>query len=355
MSGSADPSKSHRPDTPGARPKRGWAAGRGLVVYLLLVVIVGAGGLAAGVALFHRAYTAPGPLAGETAIVIPRGASVAAISGLLADRGVVAEAALLRYGSRIFAGPEPLQAGEFAFAAGISANDAVRLLQSGKTVVRNLTVPEGLTTRQVMALIAAADGMAGNLPIHGTVGEGQLLPETYQYSWGDERAGMVARMSNAMDTALAELWPQRAAGLPLDTPAQALVLASIVERETALAEERPRIAAVFINRLRRGMRLQSDPTVVYGLSDGLGTIGRPLTRTDLRTDHPYNTYLHGGLPPGPIANPGQESIAAVLQPANSDELYFVADGNGGHAFARTLKEHNRNVAKWRKLNVNKTK
>jgi UPF0755 protein len=157
-------------------------------------------------------------------------------------------------------------------------------------------------------------------------------------------------MQNAMTETLDELWRERSPdSAPLKSPEEALILASIVERETGLAEERPRVAAVFLNRLRRGMRLQSDPTVVYGLSNGAGTIGRPLRRSDLANTHAYNTYVHAGLPPGPIANPGRDSLAAVLQPAQSKDLYFVADGTGGHAFARTLEEHNRNVARWRRI------
>ncbi len=217
-------------------------------------------------------------------------------------------------------------------------------------MARNFTIPEGLTAPQVVALLAAAEGLDGEPPPLDKIGEGTLLPETYQYVRGDRRVDIVGRMRKAMAETLDELWRKRSADAsPLATPRDAVILASIVERETALSEERPRIAAVFLNRLRRGMRLQSDPTVVYGLSNGTGTIGRPLTRADLAVDHPYNTYIHGGLPPGPIANPGRDSLAAVLQPAKSKDLYFVADGTGGHAFARTLDEHNRNVARWRRI------
>jgi UPF0755 protein len=216
-------------------------------------------------------------------------------------------------------------------------------------VVRRLTVPEGLTSAQVIARLAEAPGLegdAGPVPAEGT-----LLPATYPYTWGDSRAQMVRTMADAMRRTVRSLWATRAAGLPFETPEQAVILASIVEKETGIAGERPRIAGVFVNRLRQGMRLQADPTVAYGVGAAEGSlakgIGRALTRSDLRLAHPYNTYLVAGLPPGPIANPGRAAIAAVLQPAATDELFFVADGSGGHAFARTYDEHRANVARWR--------
>jgi UPF0755 protein len=220
------------------------------------------------------------------------------------------------------------------------------LLREGRTVVRHLTIPEGLTTVEILALLDDAPGLSGD---RSPPAEGTLLPETYNYSWGDSRAGMMARMQKAMAETLAKLWASRAAGLPLATPEAAVTLASLVEKETALAAERPRVAGVFVNRLRLGMRLQSDPTVVYALTAGKGPLGRELTRADLEVPSPYNTYRIDGLPPGPIANPGRAAIAAALQPLASRELYFVADGSGGHAFASTLEEHNRNVTRWRKL------
>jgi UPF0755 protein len=221
----------------------------------------------------------------------------------------------------------------------------MRLLQSGKTVVRRLTVVEGLTAVQVLSQIAATEGLVGPLP--QSPGEGRMLPETYHFSYGHERSAMVSRMVRAMDETLAELWAGRAPGLPFRTPDEALVLASIIEKETGRDNERARIAAVFVNRLKKGMRLQSDPTVVYALTDGGGPLARPLTRANLEIDHPYNTYVIDGFPPGPITNPGRASIAAALNPAETGELYFVADGNGGHVFAQTLQEHNRNAARWR--------
>ncbi len=331
-----------------AAARQGRRVGRMLGVGMAVLVLAGLT-IAAGAGLYlYRQLTEPGPLAAETVVVVPHGASVARIAGVLAESGVIADPASFEIGARLLARQRPLRAGEFAFAPGISAIEAMRLLQAGRTVMRSLTVPEGLTTAQVLDLVGAAAGLRGEPP--RPPGEGLLLPETYHYAWGDGATEMVARMRRAMEEALAELWLSRAEGLPFVTPEEALALASIVEKETSLAEERPRIAAVFLNRLRRGMRLQSDPTVAFALAQAGGPLGRPLTRDDLQVQHPYNTYVVDGLPPGPIANPGRASLEAVLHPADSEELYFVADGNGGHAFAKNLKEHQRNVAKWRRLN-----
>ncbi|MBT3932169.1 MAG: endolytic transglycosylase MltG [Rhodospirillaceae bacterium] len=299
--------------------------------------------------MLHRAYSDPGPLAADISVVIPRGASGQAIAATLVDVGVAADTRLFAIALRFLAPERPLRAGEYAFAARISLRDVVAKLQAGETVVRRMTVAEGLTTREVLELISMTEGLAGSLPEASELGEGVLLPETYHFSLGDARVDLVARMTTARDAALARLWGARKAGLPLATPKEALILASIVERETGVPEERGRVAGVFINRLTRGMRLQSDPTVAYGLANENGPLDRPLRRADLEVDHPYNTYVHRGLPPGPIANPGLASIAAVLNPAETDDLYFVADGTGGHAFARTLAEHNRNVARWRRI------
>ena len=218
-------------------------------------------------------------------------------------------------------------------------------LVAGKTVVHRLTVTEGMTSAEVVAALNAAPDLAGE--ILKVPEEGSLLPETYHYALGDNRAVLIERMQRAMARLVDELWEARDPALALDDAQQAVVLASVVEKETALADEMPVVAGVFHNRLRQGMRLQADPTVIYALTGGKKPLGRALRRADLWVESPYNTYRNKGLPPGPIANPGRAALAAVLHPAETDALYFVADGSGGHAFAKTLDEHNRNVARWR--------
>ncbi len=328
---------------------RGSSLGKFLSRLVALVVVAVTLGGGATLYLFDR-YNRDGPSVADTVLVVPRGTATAGIGVLLEDAGIVDDADFFSIGVRVFGRSLPLRAGEFAFPAGVSAQAAAEILQTGETVVRRLTIPEGLTVAEVLDLVDGAAGLAGD--VDPAVEEGSLLPETYHYSLGDTRADLVVRMGEAMDTTVAELWEQRADDLPIDSRHEALVLASIVEKETGVAGERARVAGVFVNRLRRGMRLQSDPTVVYGLTDGNGPLGRPLTRNDLKVEHAYNTYVIDRLPPGPIANPGRASIEAVLNPAPTDELYFVADGTGGHAFAKTLDEHNRNVARWRRVQRN---
>ena len=302
--------------------------------------------LAAGLAAWQgrRIYTAPGPLAEERAVVVPRGGTEG-IAAALARAGILADTrafALAAWATRT-AGAGPLRAAEFAFPPGASLREVLRILREGRPVQRRLTIPEGFSARQIAALLERTEGLTGEVP---PIEEGALLPETYAFQWGDSRAGITRRAEQAMTQALAEAWGHRAEDLPLATPREALILASIVERETAVPEERPRIAAVFLNRLRRGMPLQSDPTVIYAAAEG-GAFDRPITRADLDRDHPFNTYRIRGLSPAPIASPGRDSLRAVTRPAETEDLYFVATGDGGHAFARTLEEHNRNVARSR--------
>jgi UPF0755 protein len=310
--------------------------GVGLVLVAALVLLLG-----------WTRYTLPGPLQEPRTVIIPRGAGVDDIARQLWRAGVLAEPYSFQLGVRIDDSAGRLRSGEYAFAPRVSAQAAAAMLAAGRTVVRRLTVPEGFTAAQVLVLLRNAEGLEGDMP--DLPGEGDLLPETFFYSWGDSRRQMVARAKRAMSDALAELWAKRAPDLPLRTPAEAVILASIVEKETAIPEERPQVAAVFLNRLRRGMRLQADPTVIYGLTNGAGPLDRPLTRADLESGHRWNTYVITGLPPTPIANPGRATLQATLQPAASEDLYFVADGAGRHLFARTLADHNRNVARLREL------
>lgn len=288
----------------------------------------------------------PGPLQITRNIVLPRGAGIAEIGERLEEARAVSDARIFQLDAWTMGRARELKPGEYSVAAHSSLRDIVNLLASGRVVVRRVVIPEGWTVRQALAALTQAEGMEGNAP--EGIKEGELLPATYPYVWGDERGRVIVRMRAGMTELVQRLWRDRAPGLPLKTPAEAVTLASIVEKETGRADERARVAGVFLNRLKRGMKLQSDPTVIYALSQG-AEFGRPLTRADLRAPHPYNTYTTEGLPPGPIANPGRASLEAVLKPLATDDLYFVADGSGGHAFARTLDEHNRNVARWRQL------
>lgn len=288
---------------------------------------------------------APGPLTEPVTVVIPRGSGLEAVAITLADAGVVHSPLLVVFGARLTGSVRDLKAGEYAFAPGTSADEVLEQMRRGRTVVHRLTVPEGLTSAQILSLLDKEPVLAGNMPQRPK--DGSLLPETYHYSYGDTREQMVERMQHAMTQVLAEAWKNRDKDLPYKSPEEALTMASIVEKETGVAAERARVAGVYVNRLGTGMRLQSDPTVIYALTDGSGDLGRALTRADLRAESPYNTYVVAGLPPGPIANPGRASILAALKPERHEFLYFVADGTGGHAFAKTLPDHNRNVARWR--------
>ena len=320
--------------------------GRGaglLFSFLVFIVLIAA----AGAVWFERAARQPGPLKEPATVLVPRGSGLDAIASRLEGDRVIDDRLLFALRARWRGVAGALRAGEYGFEAGVSTDDVLDALVAGRGVVHGLTVPEGWSSHQVVAALLAESRLAGALP--DTPPEGSLLPETYHFERGDTRAHIVARMRATMESALAELWAGRAPGLPFSSPREALTLASIVEKEAGLASEQARIAAVFINRLRRGMRLQSDPTVIYALTGGAAPLGRALTRGDLRLDHPFNTYARHGLPPGPIANPGRQAIAAVLHPIETGELYFVADGSGGHAFAENLAEHNRNVARYRAL------
>jgi UPF0755 protein len=320
----------------------GRALGRLAAVLAILAALA-----AVGYRWMEGRFVAPGPLAEEVTVVLPRGAGLGAIARTLADAGVIERPLPFVVAVRLRGAQARLRAGEYAFPAHASGREVLAMLVEGRTVVHRLTVPEGLTSAEIVALVRAEGALEGM--IEAMPPEGTLLPETYHFGRGDSRADLLARMAAAMAEAVAEAWEGRDPAVPLAGPDELVTLASIVEKETGLAAERPRIAAVFYNRLERAMPLQSDPTVVYALTAGSGALGRALIREDLEVESPYNTYRVLGLPPGPIANPGKASLVAVAHPLATDELYFVADGSGGHAFASTLAEHNRNVATWRKL------
>jgi len=291
-----------------------------------------------------RDYTTPGPLQAAKIVVIPKGAGVFATGATLAAAGVIDHPLWFALGTYLTGRGHGLQAGEYEFATALSPRAAADLIDSGKVVRHRLTIPEGLTSAEIVALVDAAPALDGTIDAQPP--EGTLLPDTYFYVLGNTRPELLDRMQRAMARALAAAWAARVAGLPLASPAEALTLASIVEKETAKPDERARVAGVYIERLKIGMKLQADPTVVYVLTQGGAVrLAHPLEHDDLAVPSPYNTYLEKGLPPTPIANPGLAALTAALHPEHRGELYFVADGTGGHVFAKTLDEHNRNVAK----------
>ena len=307
---------------------------------LVLVLLIGGGGFYA-----YRQYGQPGPLQEARALIVPRG-GIGEVADTLAREGVIAGTVEFQAAALATIGDGALHAGELEFPAGVSLREVLHILRTAKPIQHLVTIPEGLTAIQVAALLDRTPLLDGAVPVPP---EGSLLPETYAFDRGTSRAALIERATKAMGRALDRAWAARSPTLPLDSPHDALILASIVERETAKPEERPRVAAVFLNRLRQGMKLQSDATVTYGASAGAGTLDHGLTRSELDSDDPYNTYRIPGLPPGPIAMPGAASLRAVTQPLQSTELFFVADGTGGHVFARTQEEHLRNVAHWREV------
>jgi UPF0755 protein len=311
---------------------------------LLLIVLAIA---AIGGALWweDRNFNAAGPSAKETVVVVRGGSGTGTIASVLSEAGVIDRPLLFRIGVRLRNRATELKAGEYAFPAGASMARVMDMLVQHDVVMHRITIAEGLTTDMALALVNS-DRVLEGAPVSAT--EGSLLPETYLFERGTTRAELVGRMRQARETLIAELWPKRKEGLPIRSIEEAVTLASIVEKETSLPAERPRIAAVFVNRLRMGMRLESDPTIIYGLTKG-APLGHPLRQSELDKPNPFSTYQIAGLPPTPICNPGRDSIAAVLNPPDSDELFFVADGTGGHAFARTGAEHARNVARWRQI------
>jgi UPF0755 protein len=315
-----------------------------LLYSLVLLALVAAGG-SYGYRWLQDRFDEPGPLAAPAIVDLPSGTGLAAIAERLTEVGAIDDPTVFQIAVRLLDQGRTLKAGEYEIPAHASGRSIMAMLVEGRTIVHRVTVPEGLTSAEIVAIVAASPVLQGATPPPPP--EGTLLPETYHVARGDERAAVIARMAADFEAALAQLWPARAPDLPLANPAEAVVLASIVEKETGLA-------GVFYNRLRLGMPLQSDPTVVYALTGGKEPLGRGLTRDDLGFESPFNTYQVTGLPPGPIANPGVASLEAVLHPEATDALYFVADGTGGHAFAATLAEHNRNVAKWRKVQDQQT-
>jgi UPF0755 protein len=297
-------------------------------------------------------FQAPGPSAKYTVVLVAPGDRVATIAQHLQDAGVVQNRDLFRLGLRIRNLQGTLKAGEYGFPARASMADVAGILASGKSILHKLTAAEGLTSEMIVKLVNVDPVLVGDAV--AVPDEGTLLPETYLFIRGTTRAKLVVEMVAAQKKLLAKLWPARAANLPVKTQADAITLASIVEKETALPEERRHIAAVFMNRLRMGMMLQSDPTIIYDITRGY-PLGRGIRQSELDRASPHNTYAIPGLPPTPICNPGKDSIAAVLNPATSSDLYFVANGTGGHVFSATEADQNHNVAAWRKIEQERKK
>lgn len=339
-------------DSPQTAPDRKGGLGpwRVLIIGVMLTgaLLLAAGGmLVAGYAWVGWQFTKDGPHADDAIVMIERGDGLIAISETLEAEGLIADARIFRFKIQFDEGDRGLRAGEYAIPGRASMAEIYDILREGDPIQHAVRIPEGLTMAMVERIVANHPMLSGE--IETLPEEGGILPETYMVDRGTPRQQVLDRLAADRDDLLDELWDGRDPDLPYDTREEATILASIVEKETAVADERPLVASVFVNRLRRGMRLQSDPTIIYGVTGG-EPLGRGIRRSELDDEtNPYNTYFVDGLPPTPIANPGRESIRAVLNPPESDYLYFVADGQGGHAFAETLNEHNRNVANWRRI------
>jgi UPF0755 protein len=317
---------------PARRPRR--AGGCAILVVLLLVAAMGLGVL--------QLWAGSGPSPANMSVLIPQGATLSQAATELEKAGAIRSARQFVLLARLFGGGRQIKAGEYRLLAGESQSDILKDLQGGKTLQRKITVAEGVPSILVHEALMKADGLSGQV---GVPAEGSVLPDTYAYNRGETRAAVLARMQKAMTDYLAQAWARRKPGIAVSTPPQALTLASIVEKETGKPEERRMVAAVYSNRLKQNMMLQADPTIIYPITRGK-PLGRRILQSELRAVNQYNTYAMTGLPVGPIANPGRESIDAVLDPAQSTALYFVAKGDGGHVFADTLEQHNANVQKW---------
>ena len=343
------------PGTPPPR-KRSRHARSQIVVFmnfmLSLVVLV----LLGASALFYfgkMQFDGQGPLTAETTFLVKRGAGIAEVSNSLENREIVSDARIFRYGMRTLGHENDLKAGEYAIPAGASMRDVMNILISGKSIMYPLTIPEGLTVKQIFDRISADPTLVGDMP-KDMPPEGSLFTDTLNFTRGTTRSEIIDRMVASQKKLVDEAWAKRNPDLPVKDKNEFVTLASIVEKETGIASERPHVASVFVNRLKKGMRIQSDPTIIYGLFGGAGKPSdRPIFKSDIEKPTPYNTYVINGLPPTPIANPGKAALEAVANPLDTEDLYFVADGTGGHVFSKTLQEHNANVRKWRSVEQQK--
>jgi len=319
-------------------------------VIILLTILFTFGLFGLGCYMYLE-FNRPAELWSDRVVIIPQGSGLSEIASLLSDNGVIKSKYPFILGAKIFGLSGRLKAGEYEFSKIVKPAAVLEILTAGRTLVRHITIPEGLTSKEIVKLLKEETGLLGT--INSTPPEGSLLPETYYYSFGDSRLEIVNRMKRQFSLKLQELWDKRNLNIPIKTSYEAVILASIIEKETAIREERFLISSVFTNRLYRKMRLQSDPTVIYGVPDK--EPNEPITQTDLRRKTEHNTYVIKGLPKTPICNPGIASIEAALHPATTDYFYFVAKGGGRHSFSKTLKEHNISVKKWRKAQKNISK
>jgi len=315
----------------------------GNAIFTILIVI----SIAVGAGLFFgkQRFDAPGPLAEEKVVNIPRGLGIRDIADVLQREGVIDQPYIFMGAVIVLKARGELKYGEYQFSKQASISDVVDTIIEGKVVQHAFTVPEGLTSEQIVARLLENTALTGQ--IKEIPREGTLLPETYRFTRGMTREQIIQRMQQAHRRVLQDVWEHRVQDLPVKTPEQLVTLASIVEKETGRPDERTRVAAVFVNRLKTKMRLQSDPTIIYGLTGGKGSLGRPILKSEIEQPTPYNTYVIDGLPPGPIANPGRASLEAAANPARTKELYFVADGSGGHLFSDSYAEHQKNVTRLR--------
>lgn len=328
---------------------------RTLLTWVFVLAFIAAAALVAGWVWINNEMTRPGPLQDEIVFMVSEGDTLTAVAARLEEEGVIKDGRVLLLKNRIEqemqGTAEHVKAGEYILDPGISMAGVLSILMEGRSILHRITLPEGRTTAQLLRIIEAHEALVGEMP-EVLPEEGTLLPDTYLFHRGMTRQQLIEKVQKAQADVLAELWPQRAEGLLLETPYEAVILASIVEKETGIAEERDEIAALFTTRLKKGMRLQSDPTIIYGISQGEPLYNskgqrRTLLRSEIDRHTEWNTYQIDGLPKTPICNPGREAIAAVLNPPDTEYLFFVADGKGGHLFAKTLAEHNRNVAAYR--------
>ncbi|WP_026187389.1 endolytic transglycosylase MltG [Ensifer sp. BR816] len=349
-------SEALRPERLPEPPRRSRKARSQVVIFLnfLMTVVVFVALAAAGAVYYAmHEYEKPGPLQANQNFIVRSGAGMIEIADSLERNNIITDGRVFRFVSEAYLDNETMKAGEYEIKAHASMQEIMELLKSGKSILYAVSLPEGLTVKQMFRKLADDPVLVGDLPAEFP-SEGSLKPDTYKFTRGTKRAEIVQQMVAAQKALVEQIWEKRDPELPVASVDEFVTLASIVEKETGRADERPRVASVFINRLEKGMRLQSDPTIIYGIFGGEGKpADRAILKSDLEKDTPYNTYLIKGLPPTPIANPGRAALEAVANPSRTPELYFVADGTGGHVFAATLDEHNANVRRWRKLEAEK--